>query len=397
MRTKTKLISGLLIALLFLTACAQLPQPSDPAAETTRAPGPALFEADYALLWEILESDYPYLPYLREKGVDIEGLREKHLQQAVEAANAKEFAGVVAKLFASLKNTGHLSLLGPEMFSDMYGYCVLSPGSEAGEGLREMLIKAAESGYYTAPETYSEDLSAYGSFPEISVSYDEESETLIFKIPTFYTTTIERDSSLYAETIAQYPEAKNIVFDVTGNSGGDTRYWQTNIIARFGEDCTFKWRSFYRSSPNNDVIAGEYAEIHSVSDADSVPEWVIASGLDRYLCFEEHIEGRDAIRSDAKRWVLADAGVFSAAEQFVCFCKATGWATVVGKKTRGDGLGFEPALHLLPDSGLLFRFSMSAGENPDGTMNVEGTAPDIVLDYASISCLLRLIRDEQGD
>ena len=86
MRTKTKLISGLLIALLFLTACAQLPQPSDPAAETTRAPGPALFEADYALLWEILESDYPYLPYLREKGVDIEGLREKYLQQAVEAA-----------------------------------------------------------------------------------------------------------------------------------------------------------------------------------------------------------------------------------------------------------------------------------------------------------------------
>ncbi|WP_081673512.1 S41 family peptidase [Butyrivibrio sp. FC2001] len=85
------------------------------------------------------------------------------------------------------------------------------------------------------------------------------------------------------------------------------------------------------------------------------------------------------IDRDIKKWVLTSNNVFSASEIFVCFCKATGWAKLVGRKTLGDGLGTTPVMLVLPDSGLLIRFSGGVGENPDGSINaVAGTNPDIM-------------------
>ena len=127
-----------------------------------------------------------------------------------------------------------------------------------------------------------------------------------------------------------------------------------------------------------------------------MPAWATASGLDRYFCSEIAVKGFDAIHSDAKRWVLVDKTVYSSSEEFVCFCKATGWATVIGTQTGGDGLGFNPVLRLLPDSGLLIQFSMDAGENPDGTMSIEGTVPDVFLETADVTHFLEWIRSEQA-
>ncbi|MBQ9815667.1 MAG: hypothetical protein IJM53_08260, partial [Lachnospiraceae bacterium] len=82
---------------------------------------------------------------------------------------------------------------------------------------------------------------------------------------------------------------------------------------------------------------------------------------------------------DIKKWVLTSEKVYSSADKFVCFCKSTGWATIVGSSTSGDGLGSTPILVILPYSGLLVRFSCMAGENPDGGMNAaEGSYPDVI-------------------
>ena len=93
---------------------------------------------------------------------------------------------------------------------------------------------------------------------------------------------------------------------------------------------------------------------------------------------------------------MVSGTVYSSAEQFVYFCKATGWATVIGRQTGGDGVGFDPALYRLPDSGLLFRFSIVAGENPDGSMSLEGTVPDVELKVGNIKFFLEYIRGEQN-
>ena len=122
-------------------------------------------------------------------------------------------------------------------------------------------------------------------------------------------------------------------------------------------------------------------ESFPVSDLVDAPSWAQEMGLDRYIVnhwvFPEEEEGKTYIRN-IKRWVLIGPNNYSASDKFACFCKATGFATLVGTPTSGDGLGSTPLLLLLPESGLLVRFSSMAGENPDQSLNAAvGTLPDV--------------------
>jgi C-terminal processing protease CtpA/Prc len=77
-------------------------------------------------------------------------------------------------------------------------------------------------------------------------------------------------------------------------------------------------------------------------------------------------------------FLLVDDKVYSSAESFAAFAKATKWAMLVGTRTGGDGIGIDPALVSLPNSGLIVRFPLEMGLNPDGSANEEfATAPDI--------------------
>lgn len=76
--------------------------------------------------------------------------------------------------------------------------------------------------------------------------------------------------------------------------------------------------------------------------------------------------------------MLVDKIVYSASEAFVAFCKESGFATLVGETTGGDGIGIEPLLFYLPNSGLVIRFSSTLGLNGDFTINEEvKTVPDV--------------------
>ncbi len=97
--------------------------------------------------------------------------------------------------------------------------------------------------------------------------------------------------------------------------------------------------------------------------------------------------------------MLTGPKVYSASDKFAYFCKSTGWATLVGAQTGGDGLGSTPILIILPDSGLLIRFSCTAGENTDGSMNaILGTAPDVVTtkNETALKRCLKLITDDSS-
>lgn len=85
--------------------------------------------------------------------------------------------------------------------------------------------------------------------------------------------------------------------------------------------------------------------------------------------------------------MIIDNRVYSSADSFSAFCKATGWATLVGQSTRGCGTGSTPILISLPNTGLLVRFSGIVVETYEGTLNVlAGTKPDIQVDPIVGNC-----------
>ncbi len=416
-----KWVAALLCALLLTTAC-KTPTPSEQieptAGETARStavpeeptPEPSEFAAlnrearyanDYLFLWETLETDYPFLPYLKDKGIDVDGIRERYAERVNGIEDDETLLMCLKDLFEELNNTAHLSVINPGRYQSLYSIFVLNPQAASQtiyDPWREALTDPALSHIYTPPEEGNYD--AYqseksGNAPEVGAGWYEDCKTLLLTVPTFSSSTVERDRDVIHDTILAYPEAENIIFDITKNGGGSDAYWIQNIVGRFGESYGFYWREFYRDTPLNRTDVDSRESSQAVSELNDAPEWAIAMGLDRYFSGRQSVAagGSKPIHSAAKRWVVVDEAVYSSSEKFVIFCKQMGWATVVGRHTGGDGLGFDPVLVMLPDSGILFRFSNTAGETPDGALTVDGTEPDIVLDTEPLSDgLLELIR-----
>lgn len=80
---------------------------------------------------------------------------------------------------------------------------------------------------------------------------------------------------------------------------------------------------------------------------------------------------------DKNIYLLVDNSVYSSSESFSIFCKDTGFATLIGETTSGDGGGIDPVLFYLKNSGLIVRMSSDMYITSDGTCNEEfKTIPD---------------------
>jgi C-terminal processing protease CtpA/Prc len=84
-----------------------------------------------------------------------------------------------------------------------------------------------------------------------------------------------------------------------------------------------------------------------------------------------HYAPQDSIGFNGKIYLLIDGNVFSSAEAFATFAKSTGFATLVGENTGGDGIGIDPAICALPNSGYTFRFPQQMGLTSDGSCDFE--------------------------
>jgi C-terminal processing protease CtpA/Prc len=107
---------------------------------------------------------------------------------------------------------------------------------------------------------------------------------------------------------------------------------------------------------------------------------------------------KNSIDFKGKIWTLVNKNVYSASEAFTQFCAGTGFSTLVGESTGGDGIGIDPVFLVLPNSGLVVRYSMLYGLNLDGSSNQEfGTTPDYISpkDESPLDTCLKLIESDK--
>ena len=377
----------LLAVCLLLCACGGSSDPAAPTPGEIPAPRNGIRD-DYELLWRELEESYPYLPYLEERGIDVSDIRERYARELETVSGTEKFAELLARMFRELGNFAHLNLLSQDLFLTYHGLFV---GSDTFTDLpetaafRKTLTDPRVSPLYKAPEGESGNGSGETSFQgaEPSFSWYPQEKALVIRIPSFDQRLVERDRTVVRDALERYPEADHIIFDITRNGGGSDWYWMENLVAPFGGAWEWSFRNYLHSSETVERFYGA-TETLPTAQLQDAPSWTAALGLDRYfesrVTLPERPPAEDqAVETSARRWLLVDGGVYSSADKFACFCRSTGWATLVGTRTAGDGMGATPVLILLPESGLLVRFSVMAGENPDGSMNAAaGTAPDIL-------------------
>lgn len=347
--------------------------------------------ADYDRLWEMLEEDYIYFPVLESRGVDVSALKETARQQLSDRVTTLNgFYYLLDDVFGKMQYFAHLGLVTPDAFAVYQKY--YNEGNDTNGWQIYLRDPQTNAVYAYLNGTLSSGWTSSGGDVdgprEVEAAYDADRKAVTFVITTFSDAVLERDSSFVSDYLISLGDVEidHIIFDISGNGGGTDLYWRDNIVAPFGG--TYEWLTYLylRDTSLTRNYFFPYTDPKPVSEISNhiLPDFVEELELTHFIGNEARLSNEATLGENAlaaKRWVIIDERVYSAADSFGAFCKATGWATLVGQTTLGDGQGTSPVLIALPNTGLLVRFSCLAAETPDGTLNaVKGTAPDIPVD-----------------
>ena len=213
-----------------------------------------------------------------------------------------------------------------------------------------------------------------------------------------------QDRAALTDFYRQAADCTDLIIDLTDNSGGSEVYWQQLLAAPLTDrplSCT-NYALLAESGNNRPYIQEVFSpeELHTIADLPDLPK-LERDGIQTATHF---VESTLSVEPAAERapfhgriWVLVGPAVYSASESFAVFCQETGFATLVGSPTGGDGIGaLDPVFLQLPNSGILVQFTMMFGLNGDGSSSEEtGTTPDI-LSPAGEPALVTALRAMEG-
>ncbi len=366
-----------------------------------------VFLEDYDQFWDELEENYPFLGLLEDFGTDVYGVKDTYRESVGRIDSPEGLIVILNQVCRQLGWRAHLSVADTdtlqifvdlkeqenESFSPWYD-TVLNSRTIRLYGLEDYQPESADEDRDSEERTNSGNV-LVRTYDDISAVY--------LRIKSFNHFYVETDKSLILEYLKEYENYDNIIIDITDNTGGDSNYWMYNIVAPFGGQFSFADDYFFEDSPAyRKFYAGwEDLNLKPVKEWDGsmkitdlrIDDLSYFSHIETTVDFSEDKSG--LVDSNAKRWLLVNNGTYSSADSFASFCKKTGWATVVGERTRGDG-GLEPAVIVLDNTGIVIRFSIAVKLNDDGSINnLYGTIPNELCrrKETPLETVIRLISD----
>ena len=383
---------------------------------------------DWNLFWKTLEENYPYEGVLyRATGSSLKDLELQYHDMAQRADSAEDLLQVLQMVSDSFGYTGHMKVYDANTYASMYGSAL--PGAEDDAFLRyyaELLgSEQSRSVYHWSEE--EEETSASGvsgsasggaaASDNLTFAYYPEQSAAYVEVRSMLSggEGYRRDQTLllnFFRTI-EAEGYENCIIDIRHNGGGSTAYSELLLLAPNLTETIGKTHAalikggaetldFYNNARLNSLHF--VPELHPIEelDLDSLPalEQDDLKGItyctSMYIGTSTGIRYPDTPSFSGKFWLLVGPRVYSASEYFAVLCKDTGFATLVGQTTGGDGIGIDPMICVLPNSGIAYQFTTVHGLNLDGSSNEEmGTEPDIVVpeDGNALEVCLRAIEE----
>ena len=394
----------------------QSPPPVNPIIEFTYAQ--ALEDYDY--FCELLDNSYPFGGVLERKyNITLDTVK-KEFKEELEAnkdnMDLVVFAGIFNDTVSKFNELGHFCLSNYNMYQNLMSMNL--------EYINKIINNERTKEVYDY--FYSEKLEPLASRPggnyntNLSMSSTNFSLDVLdgniayIRIPEMKSgTALETEGEKLKQFYSEIADCENLIIDITGNGGGSDVYWWKNIvIPNIKEKIEMKTYFFVRDYDANieyiedQMVPGSQLKDFAVNIniTESLPQInqddlkMFDSIYEGYLCLSPTEESQ--IPYEGNIYLLIDGGVYSSAETFAVFCKKTGFATIVGKNTEGDGGGSTPFFAVLPNSGLIIRYTIQYVLNMDGSSSVEyGTSPDYacVGDETPLEACLRYIHESKTE
>lgn len=342
---------------------------------------------DFDYMYKILKDNYPYFEVnKRLNGVDWLANKNKYIAQIEATKNDKAYYETLSNILRQLNN-GHTNLL----IKDEYLYTKKLYEKLGNKEWLDQFNKAAAVKRYSTMQGLKNKSKAPRSYEyhnNVKTSILEENKLAYMAIHSLNSFNVNGDKKTIKPFLESVKNYKALIIDIRGNGGGDTAYWTNNIVSmllnkpvKYTTYLAFRGGSFEEKFIKR-RLGEDYYELNKTSDLDDRVLTKLPSEVKKdfkyYKEYNTELIPRNPIGFNGKIYMLIDGDVFSASESFAVFAKSTGFATLVGEKTGGDGIGMDPAVCTLPNSGYVFRFPVDMGLTSDGTCNFEHkTEPDI--------------------
>ena len=349
---------------------------------------------DYDFMWNELMINYPFWFDIK-KDIQITKIR-KDYQDMVESNvnNIDDFYSILKIMFSTIRkstqtgNSAHLDVLTKDTYNTFLSIYNDSEISNQEWFTEDEINQLFQENTIKSYSEIEEDLENQ-ILPEVETKYYKDSHAVYFHFKSFAYEIENRDATIITDYIHSLEEpVDNIIIDITGNTGGSTEYWKNNIVVPIGGEKTYYDYVFFQDTPVNQrayFLAKEYSDreyipAQSINDRDNGYQYNDFTICSRWkFGISEGKNTQNIIQNNPHIWLLVDEQVYSAADNFAIYCQKTGWATVIGNRTMGDGLGINPSIISLKNTGLIIRFSTCSVINKDGELNaIYGTIPDIL-------------------
>ncbi len=361
--------------------------------------------AEYECFWDFIYNGFPMIEVLERRGVDLEQIKKEWYKKLSELESKYDYLYFYAGLCSSIKagkDLGHLGVISYNLFDLCYRnyFCYDLYPDKNKTDLRSMIddfyvddgidysLFRDKKGFFRTLISKSRGLRKY-LFADTKIL--ENDKIAYLRVDTFINQRPEEKTNYYKALDKFFSETKNykhLIIDVSHNSGGFTEFWEYIVAVHLRRPgILHKTYGLYSENKYTKPYLRRFfktLEVDSI-DIDSVPNVKNANTKLHKKAYRvthriaSKYEMVDKPREDRKIWVLIGEASCSASDRFANFCKQTAWATLVGENTSGLGSGIlAPQEMPLPNSGLLIRWDLGYGLNPDGTCNDEfGIAPDI--------------------
>ncbi|MDR3219883.1 MAG: hypothetical protein LBU22_13080 [Dysgonamonadaceae bacterium] len=363
---------------------------------------------DFEFLCQILEDNYPYLDMGRQQtNKDWASKKGEYFEKIKATPNDSTYLIALASILNDIGG-GHLNMIptfNHELYVNTYKEGAIK--KPIYNKWVEILENPHERSVYWS-KFYMRPNNKVASEHSIQPNYRDslliEDKIGIMRINSFLFSNAKQDSIQMTPFLKTIQNFDYLVIDIQGNGGGSDNYWRNYIVGRLTQNpISYPKYQIVKGGALNRSLYPKVFENFEIAKKDSrlpnLPEELIENGYMNMSKSNDTIVTNNPITFKGKIFLLVDEGVFSASEGLAYFCKASKWATIAGVRTGGDGACAEPAVFMLPESGILLAYPAVAGLNHDGNLNYkERTVPDIQIDGKNsnerLDNLIKYIREK---
>lgn len=353
---------------------------------------------DFNFAYDVLKNHYPFFEVNKKLfGVDWLSNKEKYEAYIAESKNDADFFSRMNEVLSELHNL-HTQLVPSYMGIEYYISYYSNPKCTWRHDIAKIYEKDdVRRRYNINNEVIENVINQYiKSDDEVNKTYSKNLMTEnIIKDKLAYIRIssligmeyINQDRDIVINYLNEIKDYPFLIIDIRDNGGGDSYYWAGFLLPNI-IDKKYETKNYLliKSGELNKKIFEQFnfnKDVKTFLDKSSFSSDVkdILKDFDGYLAFDSIIEpSEDSIHYKGKIYLLVDNGVYSSAEMLASFCKETKLATLVGSRTGGDGIGFDPMQVDLPNTAFVLRFSNNMGITESGSINeLDQTVPDIIV------------------